>query len=96
MPRSLNEPGGCRQKIEAGKASAGLGAAFIDQAATSLRKGGVCWMVANRHLPYEAGLARHFREGAEIGGDGAFKLFAAARPVARAQAAAAPPPRRRR
>ena len=73
-----------------------LGAAFIGAAAGMLAPAGRLWMVANRHLPYEAVLARHFREVAEIGGDGAFKLFAAARPVARPQAAAAPPPRRRR
>ena len=47
-----------------------------------LAPAGRMWMVANRQLPYEAVLARHFREVAEIGGDTAFKLIAAARPVA--------------
>ena len=73
-----------------------LGAAFIAAAAGMLAPAGRLWMVANRHLPYEAVLARHFHEVAEIGGDGAFKLFAAARPAARPLAAAAPAPRRRR
>ncbi len=65
-----------------------LGAAFIAAAASMLAPAGRLWMVANRHLPYEAVLARHFREVAEIGGDSGFKLLMAARPVA------APRPRR--
>ncbi len=65
-----------------------LGAAFIAAAAAMLAPSGRLWMVANRHLPYEAVLARHFREVAEIGGDGGFKLLMGTRPVA------APRPRR--
>ena len=65
-----------------------LGAAFIAAAAAMLVPSGRLWMVANRHLPYEAVLARHFRDADEIGGDGGFKLLMAARPVA------APRPRR--
>ncbi|HAJ04704.1 MULTISPECIES: class I SAM-dependent methyltransferase [unclassified Brevundimonas] len=38
-----------------------LGQAFIDRAAKSLRTGGMLWMVANRHLPYEAGLKSAFK-----------------------------------
>jgi 16S rRNA (guanine1207-N2)-methyltransferase len=37
-----------------------LGQAFIHRAAQVLRKGGDLWLVANRHLPYEAELARLF------------------------------------
>lgn len=58
-------------------ADPGLGAAFIAAAAGMLAPGGRLWMVANRHLPYEPVLAQLFREVAEIGGDGAFKLLAA-------------------
>ncbi|MBI1417475.1 MAG: methyltransferase [Limimaricola sp.] len=58
-----------------------LGRAFIAAAARMLTAGGQMWMVANRHLPYEAALHEHFREVTEIGGDGGFKLFHAARPV---------------
>lgn len=58
-----------------------LGAAFIAAAAGMLVPAGRLWMVANRHLPYESVLARHFREVEEVGGDGAFKLFAASRPL---------------
>lgn len=37
-----------------------LGCAFISAAAQALRPGGSFWMVANRHLPYEAALERDF------------------------------------
>ncbi|MBY6154753.1 methyltransferase [Vannielia litorea] len=58
-----------------------LGASFIASAAASLKPSGKLWMVANRHLPYEAALAAHFGEVKEIGGDTRFKLFSAARPA---------------
>jgi 16S rRNA (guanine1207-N2)-methyltransferase len=37
-----------------------LGVAFVRTAARLIRKGGACWLVANRHLPYEAGLKESF------------------------------------
>ena len=37
-----------------------LGVAFIQNAAQALRRGGACWIVANRHLPYESALAAAF------------------------------------
>jgi 16S rRNA (guanine1207-N2)-methyltransferase len=37
-----------------------LGLAFIAQAAKSLKRGGVLWLTANRHLPYEEALQRLF------------------------------------
>ena len=37
-----------------------LGQSFIRRAHQVLRKGGVAWIVANRHLPYEAVLAELF------------------------------------
>jgi 16S rRNA (guanine1207-N2)-methyltransferase len=57
-----------------------LGQAFIAAAARGLSPQGQLWLVANRHLPYEATLAQSFRDVAEIGGSPAFKLFHAARP----------------
>jgi 16S rRNA (guanine1207-N2)-methyltransferase len=48
-----------------------LGVAFVRAAASMLRKGGSCWLVANRHLPYEAALADAFSRvevKAETGG----------------------------
>ena len=53
-----------------------LGAAFIQKAAGLLRRGGVLWMVANRHLPYEAELAAAFRQVKPIDAAG-YKLFEA-------------------
>ncbi len=60
----------------------GLGAGFIAAAARMLSPTGVLWLVANRHLPYEAPLAAVFREIDERPGTRAYKVFRAARPVA--------------
>jgi 16S rRNA (guanine1207-N2)-methyltransferase len=38
-----------------------LGQAFVRNAAKMLRPGGACWLVANRHLPYETALASAFK-----------------------------------
>ncbi|TNF65381.1 MAG: methyltransferase domain-containing protein [Rhodobacteraceae bacterium] len=62
-------------------ADAGLGRAFIAAAARILAPQGRLWMVANRHLPYEAALRDAFRDVTELPGDGRFKLFEAARPT---------------
>ncbi len=53
---------------EGGAESRALGLDFIEKAAAALRKGGVCWLVANRHLPYEATLTRNFREVRVVAG----------------------------
>ena len=57
-----------------------LGRAFIASAARLLAPGGQLWLVANRHLPYEAALRAAFSRIEEVAGDGAFKVFHAARP----------------
>jgi 16S rRNA (guanine1207-N2)-methyltransferase len=62
-------------------AEPGLGAAFITAAAAMLPPAGTLWLVANRHLPYGAVLTESFHEVDDIGGDGAFRLVHAARPV---------------
>jgi 16S rRNA (guanine1207-N2)-methyltransferase len=54
-----------------------LGQAFIRKAAGMLRKGGVLWLVANRHLPYEAELKEAFKRVAPAGDGGGYKLFEA-------------------
>ena len=46
---------------EAGAEDKSLGQIFIRRAAEALRKGGQLWLVANRHMPYEAVLAPLFR-----------------------------------
>ncbi|WP_299838942.1 class I SAM-dependent methyltransferase [uncultured Paracoccus sp.] len=58
-------------------ADPGLGAGFIAAAARLLTGAGKLWMVANRHLPYEAALGTHFSKVTEIGGDSRFKIIEA-------------------
>ena len=57
-----------------------LGQAFVASAARILGPQGQLWMVANRHLPYEAELRKRFTTVQEIGEDARFKLFHATRP----------------
>ena len=48
---------------------------FVRRAAAVLRNGGVCWLTANRHLPYEAvmkPLFRHIELKADAGG---YKIY---------------------
>jgi 16S rRNA (guanine1207-N2)-methyltransferase len=54
-----------------------LGVAFIAAAAQMLRNRGVCWLVANRHLPYEAALAKAFGTVTVRGEGGGYKIFEA-------------------
>lgn len=54
-----------------------LGQAFIASAAATLRKGGVLWMVANRHLPYEAILGESFAKVRLVAEGGGYKVFEA-------------------
>lgn len=58
----------------------GVGVAFIDAAARGLRRSGSLWMVANRHLPYEAALSERYAVVEEVGHDPRFKVFHASRP----------------
>lgn len=57
-----------------------LGRAFIAASAAMLAPRGCLWMVANRHLPYEATLSQHFAQVTELDGDRRFKVLSAARP----------------
>ncbi|TQS71648.1 class I SAM-dependent methyltransferase [Rhodobacteraceae bacterium] len=66
----------------------GLGVAFIRAAASMLSLSGRMWMVANRHLPYEAALNTVFHSVRELDGDGQFKLFVAEKPVSKGQQSA--------
>ena len=58
-----------------------LGRAFIKAAAAMLGPGGELWMVANRHLLYEADLDAAFARSEEVAGDARFKILHAARPI---------------
>lgn len=62
---------------DAGTEDHGLGLAFIRRAAGMLRRGGVLYMVANRHLPYEAALDELFARFSQVGDGAGFKLIEA-------------------
>ncbi len=57
-----------------------LGRAFIASAARALKPSGTLWLVANRHLPYEAALEQRFKHVEEIAGDNRFKILQARHP----------------
>jgi 16S rRNA (guanine1207-N2)-methyltransferase len=72
----------CNPPFHSGRgADPALGVAFIKSAAAMLHPGGQLWLVANRHLPYGSVLTDTFRDVKEIGGDGAFRVIRAERPV---------------
>jgi 16S rRNA (guanine1207-N2)-methyltransferase len=64
---------------DAGLEDRRLGQQFIRQAGKVLRKGGVAWLVANRHLPYEKVLAEHFARVTVVHEANGFKVFEAIR-----------------
>jgi len=63
------------------KGDPAIGRAFIAAAARNLAPRGVLYMVANRHLPYEAELSRLFGRVDSLGNDTRFKVLVASRPA---------------
>ncbi|MBO9579803.1 MAG: class I SAM-dependent methyltransferase [Sphingobium sp.] len=61
----------------AGADDVALGRAFLQQARQALKAGGALWMVANRHLPYEAELASLFSNVAAVTESARFKVVQA-------------------
>jgi 16S rRNA (guanine1207-N2)-methyltransferase len=57
-----------------------LGRSFIRAASQCLKPGGVLWLVANRHLPYEAELTACFKDHAMIEDEAGYKIIRAERP----------------
>lgn len=62
---------------QAGSEDQSLGQRFIARAAALLRKGGMCWLTANRHLPYEAVLQPLFKRIALKADSGGYKIYEA-------------------
>lgn len=56
-----------------------LGQAFIRRARAMLKTGGVLWLVANRHLPYEAVLGETFARVTRRAEAGGYKVYEARR-----------------
>ena len=74
----------CNPPFHAGRAAdPALGLAFLRAAAGMLTTSGTLWLVANRHLPYERGLAELFRDLEELQGNSRFRLYRASRPFPR-------------
>ena len=64
---------------DAGMEDQSLGQEFLRRASTLLKKGGACWIVANRHLPYEAVLRPLFSQVRSVAEANGFKVIEAIR-----------------
>ncbi len=62
---------------EGGAEDRSLGPMFARRAHGALRRGGVLYLVANRHLPYEALLAEMFTETRRLADGGGYKVYEA-------------------
>ena len=62
---------------DAGSEDRKLALSFVQRAAKALGKGGVCFMVANRHLPYEAILTPTFKRAELVIETGGYKIYEA-------------------
>lgn len=62
---------------EGGHEDQALGQTFIQTAARMLRNGGMCWLTANRHLPYERTLKPAFKRVSLIAEAGGYKIYQA-------------------
>lgn len=81
---------------ESRRADPSLGKAFIAAAADMLAPSGSLWLVANRHLPYEATLSSRFQRVDEVLARDGFKILHATRPKAATSARGRPLKRRKR
>ena len=64
---------------DTGEENKSLGKTFIKRASEALKKGGVCWIVANRHLPYEDTLDQHFKSWRKVSDEQGYKVIEAIR-----------------
>ena len=59
-----------------------IGRSFIERAAAMLKPGGVLWLTANRHLPYEATLKPLFASADQVATAQGFKIYEARKSAA--------------
>lgn len=78
---------------DGGEEDRALGQAFIQKAAGMLRPGGVLWLTANRHLPYEATLEPLFAAADQVAQAKGFKIYCAQKETIAAKVAARKVPR---
>lgn len=62
---------------DAGSEDRGLALNFVKRAAEALRSGGVCWLTANRHLPYEGAMKPLFKRVDLTIETGGYKIYEA-------------------
>ena len=62
---------------DTGNEDKSLGKTFIKRASEALKKSGVCWIVANRHLPYEDVLDQHFKSWRNVSDEQGYKVIEA-------------------
>lgn len=80
-PENLLETVVCNPPFHTGRAAdPALGLAFIRAARRMLAPDGALWLVANRHLPYDAALAEAFLDVTDIAGDSGFRVIRATKP----------------
>lgn len=80
-PESLVETVVCNPPFHtAREAEPALGMAFIEAARRMMAPDGVLWLVANRHLPYDAPLQAAFLDVTEVARSPVFRVIRAARP----------------
>lgn len=77
---------------DGGEEDRALGQAFIQKAAAMLRPGGVLWLTANRHLPYEATIVPLFGTVEQVAQAKGFKIYSAQKETMVAKANARKPP----
>lgn len=81
-PSELYDSVVCNPPFHTGReADPALGRAFITAASRLLKPSGQFFMVANRHLPYEAALKDHFGTGKMLAEIQGYKLYQAGKPV---------------